>query len=193
MALRVSGKNLAIGEALRGHVTERVDAAYAKYAAGQVLGHVTIEPEGSGFRTDCTLHLPSGTTLQVEGQAQEPYASVNLAVDRFERRLRRYRRRLRDHHGVAVTNGQASTLVQAADGPADDDEIELVDGAPGPAVIAERCREMKRMSVSRAALQLDETNANVVVFGSAGDGRPNIVYRRADGNIGWIDTAALTN
>ncbi len=188
MALRVSGKNLAIGEALRSHVASRVDAAFAKYAAGQVLGHVTIEPEGSGYRTDCTLHLPSGTTLQVEGLAQEPYSSVNLAVERFEKRLRRYRRRLREHqHDVSLGNGR-----QVAAAEPDGIEEEAADGEPGPAVIAERCVGMKRMSVSRAALELDATNANVVVFGSAGDGRPNIVYRRADGNIGWIDTASLT-
>ena len=190
MTLRVSGKNLAIGEALRGHVTERIDAAFAKYAAGQVLGHVTIEPEGPGFHTDCTLHLPSGMTLQVEAQAQEPYASVNLAVERLEKRLRRYRRRLSAHRNVPGANGQAARAY-AADS-AGDVEPDVADDAPGPAVIAERCHEIIRMSVSRAAIQLDETNANVVVFGSAGDGRPNIVYRRADGNIGWIDTAALT-
>ena len=192
MALRVSGKNLAIGEALRGHVAARVDAAFAKYAAGQVLGHVTIEPEGSGFRTDCTLHLPSGTTLQVEGLAQEPYASVNLAVERFEKRLRRYRRRLREHlHNAPAGNGRVAAQTFEPDGR-DDEDADTSGGTPGPAVIAERCANIKRMSVSCAALELDETNANVVVFGSAGDGRPNIVYRRADGNIGWIDTASLT-
>ncbi len=186
MALRVSGKNLAIGEALRAHIADRLDATFAKYAAGQVLGHVTIEPEGSGFRTDCALHLPSGTTLQVEGTAQDPYGSANVAIERFGKRLRRHRRKLRAHGSAAVPN--EGLMPSPADD--EDDVMASIDGEAAPAVIAERCRPMKRMSVSRAALELDETQANVVVFGASDDGHLNIVYRRPDGNIGWIDAAS---
>ena len=75
MPLRISGKNINIGDALRTHVSERLNAATGKYFDGSVAGHVTIEPEGSGYRTDCTLHLASGVTLQAEGRAQEVYAT----------------------------------------------------------------------------------------------------------------------
>ena len=187
MVLRVSGKNIAIGDALRAHVAGRIDAAFAKYAAGHVLGHVTIAPERSGYRTDCALHLPSGTTIQVAGAAQDPYASANLAVERFDKRLRRHRRRLRAHNGPQASVEGRSVLESVEEA----DELDI--GVPGPAVIAERCAAIRRMSVSHAALELDETNASVVVFGASGDGRPNIVYRRSDGNIGWIDTASLSN
>jgi ribosomal subunit interface protein len=84
MTLRVSGKNLDIGLAFRTHIETRIDTALAKYRAGLVAGHVTVEPEGSGFRADCTLHLSSGATLQADAQAQEPYASFNSASDLIE-------------------------------------------------------------------------------------------------------------
>jgi ribosomal subunit interface protein len=98
MPLRISGKNLDIGEALRQRVDEKVEAAIAKYFDGSVNGHAVITPDGSGFYTDCTLHLASGVTLQAEGRAHDPYASVDQAVDRIEKQLRRYKRRLKEHH-----------------------------------------------------------------------------------------------
>jgi ribosomal subunit interface protein len=98
MPLRISGKNLDIGEALRQHIDEKVEAAIAKYFDGSVNGHAVIEPEGSGYHSDCTLHLASGVTLQADGRAHDPYASVDQAVNRIEKQLRRYKRRLKEHH-----------------------------------------------------------------------------------------------
>ncbi len=186
MALRVSGKNINIGEALRSHVRSRIDTTISKFSAGPISGHVTIEPEGSGFRADCTLHLVSGMTLQVEAEAHEPYASFNRAADRIEERLRRYKRRIRNKHGVQ--DFPQGIEVQTA-GKDELDGLDRVNrGEPSPAVIAEPRTSLKEMTVSSAVLELDLTNVPVVVFRHAGDGRPNIVYRRADGNIGWIDT-----
>jgi ribosomal subunit interface protein len=205
MTLRVSGKNLDIGEALRSHVEARIDAAFAKYAAGPIVGHVTIEPEGSGFRTDCTLHLNSGATLQADAKAREPYASFNRAADKIERRVRRYRKRLSDHHAAedlsvapAVKQNGGKAASKLADpqgaalegGPDDFPPLQPRAGEEGslnPAVIAEPSSGFKRMTVSKAVLELDLTNAPVLVFRHDSDGRTNIVYRRADGNIGWID------
>jgi ribosomal subunit interface protein len=98
MSLRVSGKNINIGEALRAHITERLEQAASKYFDGGVSGHVTITPEGSGYRADCSLHLTSGIVLQADGRAQEPYATFDQAADRLEKRLRRYKERLKGHH-----------------------------------------------------------------------------------------------
>ena len=97
MPLRVSGKNLDIGESLRTHVLEKVQALIARYFDGKVTGHVVISPEGSAFRTDCSLHLSSGMNLQSEGRAHEPYASFEQAADKIERRLRKYKKRLKEH------------------------------------------------------------------------------------------------
>ena len=100
MALRVSGKNLDVGEALRGQITERISNAIRRFYEGGVTGHVIVEPEGTGFRTDCTLHLSSGVTLQAEGMAHDAYISADKAAERLERRLRRYNRRLKDRHSA---------------------------------------------------------------------------------------------
>ena len=87
MPLRISGKNLDIGESLRAHVLEKVQSLIARYFDGKVTGHVVISPEGSAFRTDCSLHLSSGMNLQSEGRAHEPYGSFEQAADKLERRL----------------------------------------------------------------------------------------------------------
>ena len=187
MTLRVSGKNLDIGESLRTHVGTRIDCVVAKHSARLTSGHVTIEREGSGFRTDCALYLSSGAILQVEAEAQDAYASFNMAVDRIENRLRRHMSKLKDRAGASIAardepaRRPMSAFAQDAPVDATDDEHAC------PIVIAESFDSLKEMSVSGAVRELDLTNANVVIFRHAGDGRPNIVYRRTDGNIGWID------
>jgi ribosomal subunit interface protein len=184
MSLRVSGKNINIGEALRTHVSERLTAAAGKFFDGEISGHVTIAPEGSGFRADCNLHLSSGVDIQADGRAQEPYASFDQAADRLEKRLRRYKSRLKDHH-PAPREGESETaqsyVLEAPDQEQD---------APkefAPTIVAETTSRLRRLSVSAAVLDLDLTGAPVVVFRNADTGRLNVVYRRNDDHIGWID------
>jgi ribosomal subunit interface protein len=189
MTLRVSGKNLAIGESLRQHVHEKVEAAVGRYFDGTVSGHVVITPEGSGYRSDCTLHLSSGMTLQSEGKAQAPYTSIDQAVDRIEKRLRRYKRRLKERHAGA--NGAepetelrtvvANYLIETPD------EDKEENGEFAPVIVAEGSARLKSLSVASAVMELDLTGAPVVVFQHAGSARLNIVYRRRDGAIGWLD------
>ena len=192
MTLRVSGKNLDIGEAFRAHIEARIDSTLAKYRAGPASGHVTIEPEGPGFRADCTLHLMSGATLQADAKAHEPYACFNHAADLIENQIRRHRERLVDHHASMAADGRTK-LEQ----PSRDEASGAQRNDPGteqgetldlhPAVIAESSAKFREMTVSGAAMELDSTNAQFVVFRRASDGRTNVVYRRPDGNIGWID------
>ena len=99
MTLRVSGKNLDIGESLRQHVLEKVDGMVARYFTGTVSGHVVIAREGSGYRSDCTLRLSSGVSLHAEGSAHEPYPCFEHAADKIEARLRRYKQRLKGRPG----------------------------------------------------------------------------------------------
>jgi len=192
MTLRVSGKNMDIGDALREHIEARIDATLEKYRAGPAAGHVTIEREGSGFRADCTLHLKSGATVQADSQAHEPYASFNRAADFIENQVRRHRERLLNHHVSAAAEGRrGSEHLARTQAPA----IRGGEAAPErsearelhPAVIAESSPLCKEMTVSGAAMELDSTNAQVIFFRHASDGRMNVVYRRPDGNIGWID------
>ena len=192
MVLRVSGKNIDIGAALREHVETRVAALSERYTAGPISGTVIFGPEGPGYRTDCNLRLTSGMSLQAEARAQDVYASFDQAAERVEKRLRRYRRRLKDHHpaqnGAAAgeTAAEAGAMLTRYVIEAPDEEREEAQDF-NPVVVAETAERVKSLSVASAVAELDLSGAPVVVFRHAGHGRVNIVYRRGDGNIGWID------
>ena len=192
MPFRVSGKNIDVGEALRARVNQRIAEATTKYFDGGYSGHVTIGKEGFGFRTECAIHLDSGITLEAEALAADAYASADQAALRIEKRLRRYKRRLRDRQS-ARRNGSAGeeptidaqSYVIAA--PEDDEDVTEIN----PVIIAESTTALKQLSVSEAVMELDLTGTPVVVFRHAGHGRVNLVYRRSDGHIGWIDPPAI--
>jgi ribosomal subunit interface protein len=193
MPFRISGKNIDIGEALRGRIRGRVADAMTKYFDGGYSGHVTICREGFGFRTECVIHLDSGTVLEADALAADAYASADQAALRIENRLRRYKRRLKDRQ-AAPANGAAHDAI-AIDAASDitaspesdsDAEIAKITGF-NPLIVAEMTTALKQFSVSEAAAELDLTGAAAVVFRHAGHGRVNLVYRRADGHIGWVD------
>ncbi|MGA2126113.1 MAG: ribosome-associated translation inhibitor RaiA [Xanthobacteraceae bacterium] len=190
MSFRVSGKNIDIGDALRGRIGERVAEALGKYFDGGYSGHATVERDGSGFRTECALHLDSGITLQAEATAVDAYASADQAAIRIEKRLRRYKRRLKDRQASRADGppevAAASYVIEA---PQDDDGEEATEF--NAVIIAESTTALRRLSVSEAVLELDLTGTAVMVFRHAGHGRVNIVYRRPDGHIGWIDPPAM--
>jgi hypothetical protein len=152
---------------------------------------VTIGKDGFGFRSECAIHLDSGIVLQAEAMAADAYASADQAAERIEKRLRRYKRRLRDHAGRSRNAGEVDgTPVEAASyaivaTPDHEDDAELAGFAP--VIIAESTTELPRLSVSEAVQDLDMSGARVIIFRHAGHGRLNVVYRRADGHIGWVD------
>jgi ribosomal subunit interface protein len=193
MSFRVSGKHIDLGEALRARISERVADVMAKYFDGGYSGHVTIGKEGFGFRTECALHLDSGITLHVDGMAADAYASADQAALRIEKRLRRYKRRLKDHTGERQNGSEResgmdarSYVIAAPDHDVDDELVEF-----NAVIIAESTTTLEQLSVSEAVMELDMTGAPVVLFRHAKHGRVNIVYRRADGNVGWIDPPAV--
>jgi putative sigma-54 modulation protein len=194
MPFRVSGKNIDIGEALRERIAARISEALEKYYHGSPVGHVTVQRDGFGYRTECALHLASGITLQAEAMAADAYASADLAALRIERRLRRYKRRLTDRQAARPDGAAAepppveaaSYVISAPDSDGDDEVTDF-----NPVVIAETTTRVRDLSVSDAVMELDLTGAPVVVFRHAGHGRINLVYRRPDGHVGWIDPPAL--
>lgn len=188
MTLRVSGKNLDIGESLRIHVGTRIDGVVAKYAAQPTSGHVTVEREGSGFRTDCRLHFNSGISVQAEAEALDAYESFNKAADRIEKRLQRLRQRVRARATLAPSRSAMHRRPRLTDTGTHAPSQPKPRAEP-PLVIAESIAGLEVMSVSQAVAALDIGEAPLVIFRQAGSDRPHIVYRRGDGHIGWIDTA----
>jgi ribosomal subunit interface protein len=193
MTIRVSGKSINVGEALRERVSDRTDEVLRKYFEGNYSGHFTIGKDKVGFRTDCALHLDSGITLEAESTASDAYASADQAIELIEKRLRRYKSRLKDRsQRKAAAASQDLAALDAAsyviESPADDDQ-EIT--AYNPVVIAESTTSLKRLSVSEAVMELDFTGAPVIVFLHATNGRVNVIYRRPDGNVGWVDPPSL--
>ncbi len=194
MTFRVSGKNLDVGDALRDRISDRIAETVDKYFDGGYSGHLTLARDGFGFRTECAIHLDSKITLHADGMAPDAYASADQAASRIEKRLRRYHRRLKDHHSERSDARAANwAAVDAASyiiaAPEHEDETDI--DAFTPVIIAESTTTLKQLSVSDAVTELDLTGAPVLVFRHAAHGGVNIVYRRADGHFGWIDPPAL--
>jgi ribosomal subunit interface protein len=185
---------MEIGEAFRARIEGRIGEAIDKYFDGGFSGHVTVEKSGPRFSADCVIFLDSGMALQAEGRAYDPHAAFDAASERIEKRLRRYKRKLKSYDGAGSSerNGGVDMAyrVMAPVVAEDDDE------APedySPAIVAEKTVMLKTMSVAHAIIELDTKDSPVFVFRNAGNDHVNIVYRRADGNIGWIDpSTAMT-
>lgn len=195
MTFRVSGKNIDVGEALRTRVSSRIGEAIEKYFNGGYSGHVTVGKEAFGFRTECVVHLDSGIVLQSDAMAGDAYSSADQAAERIEKRLRRYKRRLKDHHqarGNGRLAGEAGVDAPSYVIEAPNEETDEPDEF-NPVIIAESTTVLRSLSVSDAVMELDMTGVPVVVFRHAGHGRINLVYRRPDGHVGWIDPPAMDN
>jgi ribosomal subunit interface protein len=189
-ALRISGQNMDVGESLRSQVEARVGTALAKYFDGGYTGHVTVAREGGGFRSDCVLHLASGVTLEASGTAPNAYASFDEAADRIEKRLRRYKRRLKDRPGADGSGGGGGgSGLSAPYAVLSTPDLETGDEGEDahPVVVAEASKPLHRMALAAAVSELDLTGAPALLFIHAGSGRLNLVYRRRDGAIGWVD------
>ena len=189
MSFRVSGKNLDIGTALQDHARARIGVVIGKYFDAQPSGHVTFEPEGHGFRADMFIQLGNGLTLQAEGRANDAYASFDQAAERVEKRLRRHRTRLKDHHNGhdGAVREDAQPVAMAAnyvlEAPAEED----IAADFTPVVVAESRSSVRSLSVSAAVLELDMSGAHFLVFRHCTTGEVNVVHRRTDGHVGWID------
>lgn len=189
MAIQVTGKNLDLGEALRAYVSDKVEKAIGKYFGLNLSGHVRIEKGRGEFVTNCSIHLPSGLDLQSSSGSQDAYASVDGAIDRLEKRLRRYKRRLRNHH----SDGGAQDVSRRPSFAADyyviqhgEDEAQE-DGETAPVIVAETQKTIHQLSVSDAVMRMDLSDQPFLIFRNASHGRLNVVYHRGDGNIGWVD------
>jgi ribosomal subunit interface protein len=182
MQILTTGKNLDIGEALRQRIETRLTDNLAKYFDGTVRAHVVVELQKSTFHTDCTLHLSTGATLQAHGETGAANSSFDMAAERLEKQLRRYKRRLRDYHPERRGGADGQTLAETPE-----TEAEEIEAGEAPAIIAEPAASVSELTVGEAVSRLDGSELPCIVFRNSQHGAINVVYRRRDGLIGWID------
>ncbi len=190
MQILVSGKQLDVGDALRTHVDERLQSGVAKYFSNSLDAYVVFSREGQGYRADCSVHVGQGIHAQARAEAADIYQAFDHALERLEKRLRRNKRRLRGHHGnerPAPDGYMAQNYVLRAE-PEEEEAPEEFQ----PVIVAEHTTDIHRRSVGEAVMQLDLAEQPVLMFRNAGNGHLNVVYRRPDGHIGWIDLVAET-
>ena len=192
MQLTVTGKQVDVGDALRRHVESALDSLLDKYFGAAIEAHAVFAREGHLIHVEISLHIGRGIVINSGAAAADHYPAFDAAAERLAKQLRRYKRRLRDHHGKAHASVERAETARSFVLAPIDEEAEAdagtVDGA-SPVVIAEMSTELPRLTVGEAAMRLDLADAPVLLFRNRTHGELNLVYRRGDGNIGWIDPA----
>jgi len=191
MQIQIVSKGIDVSAALQEEISGRVEEGVSKYFNRPSEAYVAVSREGSGFRVTVSLHLPSGVMLQAHGDDGDAYKAADKAASHLEKRLRRYKRKLKNHHNenkselpaettpITVFQGQSDT-----DFDNDDDaETQSVE----PVIVAETPGEMRAMTASMAVLELEAAGAPFLIFRNIAHNGVNIVYRRPDGHVGWID------
>ena len=188
MNLTVKGKHLDVGDALRSYVQQQLTALTEKYFSNPIDATVLFEQEAHLYRTDISVRIGRGIMLQSSAEATDIYPSFDTAAEKVGKRLRRYKRRLRDHHlNGAVAAAQAEELparqyVIESDGDDHADEASVE-----PVIVAEMATTIETMSVAEAVMRMDLAELPALMFRSGKHGGLNMIYRRPDGNVGWID------
>lgn len=186
MRYQISGKQIDIGEALQTHVKSELNEMVEKYAGRPTDAVVTFSKSGHEFVCETVVHLSTGLTAQAKGHTPEIYTAFDASLEKMDKQLRRYKRRLKDHHKersqpVEVL-GAGSYILAATD-----DSVEAEAESDAPVIVAETETKIPSISVGEAVMQMELSNAPVVVFRNEKTKGINVVYRREDGNFGWID------
>ncbi|MCP5036577.1 MAG: ribosome-associated translation inhibitor RaiA [Rhodobacteraceae bacterium] len=186
MKYQISGKQIDIGEALTTHVKDELGDVVKKYAERPTDAQVIFAKNGGEFTCEAIVHLSTGLTAQAKGHAHDIYAAFDQCTDKMETQLRRYKRRLKDHHReranpVEVFGG--ASYILAAGAGSEESEPETLQ----PMIIAEMETRIATLSVGEAVMQMELSEAPVLVFRNEKTKGVNVVYHRDDGNIGWID------
>jgi len=186
MRYQISGKQIDIGDALQVHVKEELGEAVKKYAERPTDAQIIFSKSGHEFVCEATVHLSTGLTASAKASHNEIYGAFDACNAKMEKQLRRYKRRLKDHHKDRVEPVElygASSYILASESDSDAQEPETLQ----PMIVAEMQTKIANLSVGEAVMQMELAGAPVLVFRKEGEDRINVVYRRDDGNIGWID------
>ena len=191
MQLSITGKQLDVGDALRTHIEQALQAAVAKYFENASDSHVTMSKDGHGFRADITVHAGKRVVIQGHAIGADPYASFDKAAEHVSKRLRRYKRRLRDHHKGPRGQESAERALQyviAAEPEiaSPEEQIDPVENDE-PVIVAETETEIETLTVGEAVMRMELRELSAMMFRNSAHGGLSTDYRRSDGNIGWID------
>ncbi len=186
MQYQITGKQIDIGEALQNHVKTELDGIVKKYSGRPTDAGVIFSKNAGEFVCEATVHLSTGLTVQAKAHSHDIYVAFDLCGEKMDKQLRRYKRRLKDHHKdrqhpVELSN--ASTYILASSDDPNESEPETLQ----PMIIAETETSVPSISVGEAVMQMELAGAPALVFRNEGHDGINVVYRREDGNIGWID------
>ncbi len=185
MDIRVSGHQIDTGSALQEHATDRLNGISDKYFSRAISSQVTFnKAPANAFACDIILHANQGLVLKSHGQAQDAHQAFDQAADKVEKQLRRYKRRLKDRHEQTEHAIQQEEVAYTV---FDAGEPEAEEAPEAPAIIAETRTDIPEVSVADAVMLLDLRHTNALFFKNAGTGRHNMVYRREDGSIGWVE------
>ncbi|MEQ1490355.1 MAG: ribosome-associated translation inhibitor RaiA [Terricaulis sp.] len=194
MRIQIAGRQMDVGEALRTRIENELASGVGKYFNRATDAVVTVGKNGGGvgIAVDCLVHLPSGISLQAEGHGGDAHSAFGDALEKLEKRVRRYKRRLRNHHAdnkspLPAEDASSYVLAPLEEETEDDGADAQTNGEAAPLVIAEVAKSVRTMTVSMAVMQLDLTESPALMFRNAANGELNVVYRRPDGNVGWID------
>jgi len=191
MRYQISGKQIDIGEALQTHVQNELSEMLGKYAGRPTDATVVFSKSGHEHVCEATVHLSTGLTAQAKAHDAEIYAAFDSCSEKMDKQLRRYKRRLKDHHkerSQPVELFGASSYILAGASESEDSEPDSLQ----PMIVAEMETKIPSLSVGEAVMQMEIAGAPVLVFRNEGKEGINVVYRRDDGNIGWIDPTSST-
>lgn len=186
MRYQITGKQIDIGEALQTHVKTELSGVISKYAERPTDANIIFSKSAHEYVCEATVHLSTGLTAQAKAHSTEIYAAFDNCAQKLEKQLRRYKRRLKDHHrdrAEPVEHFGASSYILASEGETNDTEPDTLQ----PIIVAEMETKIQSLSVGEAVMQMELVGAPVLVFRKEGKDGLNVVYRRDDGNVGWID------
>ena len=188
MKLKVQGKQIDVGDALRGHVAEILESVTQKYFDNAIDATVVFSREAHLLHADVTVHAGRSIMLQSRGEAGDAYLAFDQAADKMAKRLRRHKRRLRDYdRETAAALAATPAIYQVLEAPADEDADADENAGDAPAVIADMTMDVDSLTVSQAVMRLDLGDRPALLFRNSAHGGINMVYRRVDGHIGWVD------
>lgn len=186
MQIHISAKQIEVPEALKQHVERRLANSVGKYFADPIEANVTMTRVGHEYRADCSVHVGHGIDAQSHAQASELAACFDGAVARLEKQLRRYKRRLRDHHNRSRSRTSVTQMAPDYVLAAEPEDAEVPESFQ-PVIVAENTTRILTLTVGEAVMQMDLRELPLLMFRNSAHGGYNVVYRRPDGHIGWID------